>query len=271
MPWVAWRYMPDEDLWAIAAYLKRGVKPVRNVVEDSEGPPDFWVETYTGFLAANPRPAPPFPAAAERAPATGSVDMDKVLRGRQVAVQHDCGACHGGGNNPDSPGWLAGVGGNPATVEFPAGPITEPPISGRCSVQAAGVPCRMMRPRNLTPHETGIGGYTDRQLFNALRYGLRPSTTPDVEITSSVPGQGNFPSQPDYLGIGMPWPSWRYMSDNDLWALIAYLRHGLKPVDNEVAASEAPPDLWARVYTVENIGPYPAPAFPTSNEAGGRD
>jgi hypothetical protein len=128
----------------------------------------------------------------------------------------------------------------------------------------------MMRPRNLTPHATGIGGYTDRQLFNAMRYGLRPSTTPDVEITSTVPGQGNHPAQPDYLGLGMPWPSWRYMSDDDLWAVIAYLRHGMKPVENEVAASEAPPDLWAGVYTVENIGPYPAPPFPAASEVGGR-
>ncbi|HUF67145.1 MAG TPA: hypothetical protein VMM79_00740 [Longimicrobiales bacterium] len=271
MPWVAWRLMPDEDLWAIAAYLKRGVKPVRNVVEDSEGPPDFWVETYTDVLAGNPRPVPPFPAAAERMPASGSPDMDQVLRGRQVAVQHDCGACHGGFSNPDAPGFLAGVGISPDAIEYPIGPLTEPPLSGPCSVQADGVACWMMRPRNLTPHETGIGGYTDRQLFNALRYGLRPSTTADVEIKSTVPGQGNFPADPDYLGIGMPWPTWRYMSDDDLWALIAYLRHGLKPVDNEVAASEAPPDLWAGMYTVENIGPYPAPAFPTANEVGGRE
>jgi mono/diheme cytochrome c family protein len=270
MPWTAWRYMPDEDLWAIAAYLKRGVKPVRNVVEDSEGPPDFWVEGYAGFLAANPRPVPPFPAASERAPASGSVDVARVLRGRQVVVQHDCGACHGGSSNPASPGYLAGVGIAPNSVEFPVWPLTEPPLSGPCSVQAPGTPCWMMRPRNLTPHATGIGGYTDRQLFNAMRYGLRPSTTPDVEITSTVPGQGNHPAQPDYLGLGMPWPSWRYMSDDDLWAVIAYLRHGMKPVENEVAASEAPPDLWAGVYTVENIGPYPAPPFPAASEVGGR-
>jgi hypothetical protein len=196
--------------------------------------------------------------------------MDRVLRGRQVAIQHDCGACHGGNNNPENAGWLTGVGGAPTTTEFPAGPLDQPPISGPCSVQAEGVACWMMRPRNLTPHATGIGGYTDRQLFNALRYGLRPSTTPDVEITSTVPGQGNFPLQPDYLGIGMPWTSWRYMSDADLWAVIAYLRHGLKPVDNEVAASDAPPDMWAGVYTVENIGLYPAPAFPTVREVGGK-
>lgn len=270
MPWTAWRHMTDEDLRAVAAYLKHGVKPVRNTVEDSEGPPDFWVSAYTEMLAVNPRPVPAFPTANEVRPADGSASMEQVLRGRQIAIEHDCGACHGGINNPASPGWLAGVGGAPATVEFPAGPPTEPPISGPCSVQAEGVPCWMMRPRNLTPDETGTGGYTDRQLFNAIRYGLRPSTTPDVEVTSMIPGQGNHPAQPDYLGVGMPWPSFRFMSDDDIRALVAYLKHGLKPVHNEVQASEAPPDKWAGVYTVEGIGPYPAPPFPTANEVGGR-
>ena len=47
MPWPEWRYMSDRELWAIAAYLKRGVKPVSNKVEDSEGPPDFWASAYT--------------------------------------------------------------------------------------------------------------------------------------------------------------------------------------------------------------------------------
>ena len=53
---------------------------------------------------------------------------------------------------------------------------------------------------------------TDQQIFNALRYGLRPEDTPDVKITSRTPGQGNFPKEPNYLGPFMPWASWRYMS-----------------------------------------------------------
>jgi mono/diheme cytochrome c family protein len=261
--------MPDADLWAIAAYLKDAVKPVRNLVEDSEGPPDFWAGAYGEFLADQPYPAPPFPAANEVRPTGGNVNIQQVLRGRQVLIQHDCGACHGGGGNPGAQGWLAGVGVNPFATEFPAGPFDQPPMAKPCTEQPAGTACWMMRPRNLTPHATnGIGGYTDRQLFNALRYGLRPSTTPDVTITSTVPGQGNFPAKPDYLGIGMPWPAWRFMSDDDIWAVIAYLKHGLKPVDNKVADSEAPPDKWASVFTADQIGPYPAPPFPTANERG---
>jgi hypothetical protein len=139
---------------------------------------------------------------------------------------------------------------------------------GACALEPGTEPCHTQRPRNLTPHETGTSGYTDRQLFNALRFGLRPSTMPDIEVTSMIPGQGNHPANPDYLGLGMPWPGWRFMHDDDIRAVIAYLRHGLKPVANEVEASDAPADLWASEYTVEKIGPYPAPPFPAAHEVG---
>jgi len=123
------------------------------------------------------------------------------------------------------------------------------------------------RPRNLTPdNTTGMGRFSERQIFNSLRYGLRPGETPDVEITSTTPGQGNFPAVPKYLAVPMPWPSWRHMADEDLWAIAAYLKYGVKPVSNRVADSEGPPDFWAGEYTVAKIGTYPAQPFPTVNE-----
>jgi len=88
--------------------------------------------------------------------------------------------------------------------------------------------------------------------------------------TSMTPGQGNFPEHPHYLAPPMPWPGWRHMPDADLWAIAAYLKRAVKPVNNKVADSEGPPDFWASEYTVGKSGPYPAPAFPTANEAGGR-
>jgi len=42
--------------------------------------------------------------------------------------------------------------------------------------------------------------------------------------------------------------------------------NGLKPVNHHVDDSEGPPDFWASEYTVEKIGPYPSPPFPTANE-----
>jgi hypothetical protein len=150
------------------------------------------------------------------------------------------------GDNPAATGWLDGM--RDTSQQFHIGPF-------------------ITRPKNLTPDvATGTGSFTERQIFNALRYGLRPEETPDVQITSTVPGQGNFPLHPHYLAPPMPWPGWRHMSDEELLAIAAYLKNGLKPVRNKVQDSEGPPDFWASVYTVDKIGAYPAPPFPTANE-----
>jgi hypothetical protein len=59
--------MTDQELRDITAYLKHGLKPVRNRVADSEGPPDFWASGYT-VEKIGPYPAAPFPTANERRP-----------------------------------------------------------------------------------------------------------------------------------------------------------------------------------------------------------
>jgi hypothetical protein len=97
-----------------------------------------------------------------------------------------------------------------------------------------------------------------------LRYGLKPEDTPSVKITSTTPGQGNFPKEPHFLGPFMPWASWRHMPDEDLWSIIAYLRHAVKPISNKVALSDDTPDHWAEA--AKMAGPHPGPAFPTANE-----
>ena len=248
MPWPEWRHMTDQELWDIAAYLKHGLRPVSNQVADSEGPPDFWADAYTVEKIGS-YPAPAFPTAAEALviPAGApQVTAEQVRRGRFLTINHACGGCHGGGGNPASPKWLSGV--RDSTDEFKIGPFTT-------------------RPRNLTPdNSTGLGRFSMRQIFNALRFGLRPGETPDVEITSSVPGQGNFPMNPKFLAPPMPWMAWRHMSDQELWDIAAYLKHGVKPVSNRVKDSEGPPDFWASEMVVPKIGTYPAPAFPTANE-----
>ena len=179
---------------------------------------------------------------------TDQARQDQLLHGRALVVSHACGDCHGGGSNPAAFGWLDGARSEVLDVQFfKIGPFTT-------------------RSKNLTPdNTTGTGRFTERQLFNALRYGLRPEETPDVEITSTVPGQGNFPAHPHYLAVPMPWPSWRHMPDADLRAIATYLK-SLKPVNHKVEDSEGPPDFWASEYTVEKIGPYPALPYPTANE-----
>jgi mono/diheme cytochrome c family protein len=251
MPWPAFRHMPDEDLWAIVAYLKHGVKPVNNKVADSEGPPDFWASEYTQSNLLGPHPLPPYPMANEAFTSDGSVTMEQVLRGRQLVIQGSCGVCHnretpGAYHDPGNPRWLSGL--LPGGTPFP-------------------VPNFKTYPRNLTPDEaTGLGKISMRQIFNALRYGLKPSDTPDLVVTSNVPGQGNFPAVPKYLAPPMPWGAFRHMPDADLMAIAAYLKHGIKAVSNKVPDSERPPNFWAAAYTPDTIGPFPLPGYPAAAE-----
>lgn len=61
--------MPDQELWDIAAYLKRGVRPVANVVEESEAPPYFWAGYYADpAVGIGSYPAAPFPTRNEVTP-----------------------------------------------------------------------------------------------------------------------------------------------------------------------------------------------------------
>jgi mono/diheme cytochrome c family protein len=182
-------------------------------------------------------------------------EMASVARGRDLVLRQDCGGCHGGGPNPAAEEFLLGVV-IPELQEFPVQPNPEDPT------------IFITRPRNLTPHdETGLGRFTERQIFNALRFGLRPGETPDVEITSSVPGQGNFPASPKYLAPPMPWPAFRHLPDQAIWDIAAYLKRGLRPVDHQVTDSEGPPDFWAAFYATNPwIGTYPAAPFPTGRE-----
>jgi hypothetical protein len=186
-----------------------------------------------------------------------------IERGRLLVMTHGCGDCHGGFANPAGEGWMAGV----------MLPIQEFAIPMDPTAPSFTYPLRpgpgyfITRPRNITPdNATGIGRFTERQIFNALRYGLRPENTPDVEITSTVPGEGNFPAVPRYLAPPMPWPGFRHMPDQELWDIAAYLKRAVRPVENVVEESEGPPDFWAAFYADPIHGTYPARPFPTSQE-----
>lgn len=251
MPWVSIRYRSDRELWDIIAYLRQ-VQPVRHATPEGTRPADRWAAEYTSpDLGAYP--APPFPTAQEQ---LGDDSRSAEIRhGRQLVIALACGECHGGRSNPASPNWLRGlvppeqqVLPSPFEIVFPIGEFK-------------------VYPRNITPdNATGLGRFSERQIFNALRYGLRPGETADVEITSTVPGEGNHPVNPKYLAPPMPWPAWRHLADDEIRAIAAYLKHGVRPSRNLVADSEGPPDFWAGFYLSGEFGPYPAAPFPTARE-----
>lgn len=211
--------------WSRALARRTRLAPMALLIVACSAPA---VSTRSGDLAATELPA------------------DALVReGRMLVIHHGCGDCHGGYDNPAATGWLAGVM-RPEQI-FQVGPFKT-------------------YARNITPdNTTGIGRFGERQIFNALRYGLRPGETPDVEITSSIPGQGNFPANPKYLAPPMPWLAFRHMSDHELRAIAAYIKRGVRPVTNRVQDSEGPPDFWAGTYA-QIIGTRPPAPFPTANE-----
>jgi mono/diheme cytochrome c family protein len=73
-------------------------------------------------------------------------------------------------------------------------------------------PLGTMYTRNLTPDKkTGIGRYTDEQLFRMMRHGIRPNGTASMPLLM---------------------PFWK-MADEDLVAIVSYLR-SLPPAENEI-------------------------------------
>ncbi|MBV9864896.1 MAG: hypothetical protein JO316_06070 [Abitibacteriaceae bacterium] len=175
--------------------------------------------------------------------------LAQVTRGRVLVTSLGCADCHNRGNdNPSDPHWMAGYLPGTPGQPFQVGPF-------------------QTFPANLTPDATtGIGQETDRQIYNALKFGLDPSTTPSVVITTHTPGTDHFPAQPHYLAPPMPWPSFRHLPDADLWAIVAYLKHGIKPVQNKVPDSQFPPDFWAHTYASSKVGPADFPPYPSGNE-----
>ena len=117
-----------------------------------------------------------------------------MTRGQYLAELTGCGHCHTPGHFLGKVDASRELGGSDVGFEVPgAGTFVGP---------------------NLTPDlETGLGKWTDSQIAAAIRNGVRP----DGRVLSPV----------------MPWPSYNYMSDADVQAIVTYLRT-LKPVKNKV-------------------------------------
>ena len=104
--------------------------------------------------------------------------------------------------------------GNCHTPQGPDGPVAGMELAGGTLFELPGMTAYAA---NITPDdETGIGSWTDEQIIAAIREGKRPDGTT--------------------IGPPMPIGMYREMSDNDVRAIVAYLR-AVPPVKNEVPAS----------------------------------
>jgi mono/diheme cytochrome c family protein len=88
---------------------------------------------------------------------------------------------------------------------------------GDCFGEELGVPGKMCFP-NITPDaQTGIGGWSDGEIMRAVREGVDPKD--------------------EALMPGMPYPSYKDMPDEDVRAIVAYLRT-VKPINKAAPPSE---------------------------------
>lgn len=129
---------------------------------------------------------------------------DRVERGRYLTQLGGCIDCH-------TPGTFYG----------------EPDLERHLSGSEVGWegPWGVTYPRNLTPDmETGIGTWSEEDIVRAIRAGMRPD--------------GSVIQPP------MPWPNYGGLSDEDAYAIAAYLK-SLPPVKHRVPAA-LPPGSKAR-------------------------
>ena len=143
---------------------------------------------------------PPETFIAQQASATPTVEgiadpAERLIaeRGRYLVLTADCAGCH--------------------TTQGPQGPRADMFLAGgltfTTNTHGAAVT------RNLTPDtETGLGGHSDAQIKMVLRSGV-------------------FHGGRSISPRAMPWPGFSTWTDEDLHAVITYLRH-IKPVRHAI-------------------------------------
>jgi mono/diheme cytochrome c family protein len=125
---------------------------------------------------------------------------EMASRGQYLATIMDCHGCHTGGALAGQPDPALHLAGSSIGFDIPGLGIFYPP--------------------NLTPdRETGLGKWSEGDIVTALRTGQRPDGRELAPI--------------------MPWRSYATLNDDDVQALVAYLK-SLKPVRNPVSLPVGP-------------------------------
>lgn len=96
------------------------------------------------------------------------------------------------------------------------GPLKSKAMAGGFSFGGPKAPFQAYGSNISMDRQTGIGAWSDRQIIVAIRQGKRPNGS--------------------IIGPPMPTELYKYMSDSDVEAIVAYLRT-VKPVKNKVAKS----------------------------------
>lgn len=125
---------------------------------------------------------------------TSSKGMDRVTRGQYLVTIMDCAGCHTPGALLGQPDGSRRLGGS--TIGF--------------GIPRVGV----FYPPNLTPdRDTGLGRWSDAEIIRALKNGMSRDGRPLAPI--------------------MPWPSYSTLTEDDVQAIVAFLRT-LPPVSHAI-------------------------------------
>jgi len=138
--------------------------------------------------------------------ALSHLDAARVNHGRYLVEIAGCGACHTDGALIGEPSAARLLAGSQLGIA-----ITDPFL---------GTPPGVAYPSNLTPDpRTGLGNWSDAQIAAAIR-------------------SGDLTSGPGHL-IVMSWPLYQHMSDDDVNAIVMYLR-SIPAIEHQVPKRVAP-------------------------------
>ena len=157
--------------------------------------------------------------AAGLATATALAKETPAERGKYIVSTSGCHDCHTPwvmGPKGPAPDMTRALSGHPQDLVMPPAPAPAMPwvMTAAATNTAWAGPWGVSFTANLTPDETGIGKWTERNFVDAIRSGKHM-------------GRGREILPP------MPWAVYRNLTDADLKAVYAYLRT-LPPVKNKV-------------------------------------
>ena len=153
---------------------------------------------------------------------------DVVERGRYLVTLGACNECHtpfAMGPQGPAPDMTRMLSGHPSSLEPPPPPAMTDGFwitAGNMTNTAFAGPWGITFAPNLTPHETGLGVWTEEMFIQSIREGKHMGT-----------GRPILPP--------MPWPAYSQMTDADLHAMFMYLQ-SIPPIENAAPQAKiAPP------------------------------
>lgn len=187
MPYLSYGVSDTEDIYAIIAYL-RSLPHIANDPQASV--PDFPMNLILNTMPKDAQPTKlPDPA-------------DKLAYGKYLTTAAACADCH--------------------TRQEKGKVVGEPFAGGFAFVYPDG---STVKSANITPHETGIGSWTEAAFVQRFKAYADSAYVPQ----RVAPGQ---------FQTVMPWSMYAGMTEQDLAAIYTYLR-SLAPANNDVTVFES--------------------------------